>query len=73
MGNDPLYVDLTPELIAEAQRRLDFIVDEGSVVDGVDQTIDTKTKPAWYDEARFKRGQALLQKHFAAYVSEPTI
>lgn len=66
--NDPLYVHLTPELIEEAQKRLDFIADEGSVLNGVDETIDTKVKPDWYDEERFRKGQQLLQKHFTAYV-----
>lgn len=69
-NDDPLFVHLTPELIEEAQKRLDFIASEGSVVLGVDETIDASVRPDWYDEQRFKRGQELLQKHFAAYVFE---
>ena len=70
MKNDPLLVRLTPELIEAAQKRLDFIADEGSTKLGVDETIDASVRPDWYDEQRFKRGQEQLQKHFAAYVFE---
>ena len=68
MKNVELSINLTPELVAEAQRRLDFIIDEGSKVYGIDETIDVSIKPDWYNEERFKRGQQLLQKHFTAYV-----
>ena len=68
MRKDPYFVDLTPQLIGKAQKMLDFISSEGSAVNGVDETIDTKLKPDWYDEERFRKGQLLAQKHYAAYV-----
>lgn len=59
-------VNLTPELVQRAQKRLDFIAREGCTVNGVDQTIDTSIRPDWYDEERFRRGQELLRKYYTA-------
>ena len=66
MTNDHV-VELTPELIEKAQKRLDFIASEGCTVNGVDETIDAAVPPNWYDEERFRRGQQLVQKHYTAY------
>ena len=67
MTKNPYFVNLTPELIEKAQKRLDFIASQGSRVNGVDETIDATIKPDWYDEERFKRSQKLVQKYYAAY------
>ena len=67
MTQDTTYrVELTAELVERAQKRLDFIAEEGCTVNGVDETIDTSIRPDWYDEQRFRRGQELLRKHYTA-------
>lgn len=68
MKKDQFFVDLTIELIEKAQKKLDFIIDEGSTKNGVCESINPKIKPDWYDEERFKRGQQMYQKHYTAYV-----
>lgn len=45
-----LHVDLTPELIEIAQKRIDLIAKEGCTKNGVLEEIDTSVKPIWYDE-----------------------
>lgn len=48
MGKNNLYVELTPELIKEAQRRWDIISNEGCTKNGVSESINPSVKPDWH-------------------------
>lgn len=70
---DKLKPNLTPELIEEAQRRIDSIASEGCTKPGVNEEIDTNSIPEWYDEKRFKRAQSLFQEHYTAVLNNQIV
>lgn len=47
MKKDDLNVELTPELIKEAQRRWDIISNEGCTKCGMSDSINPSIKPDW--------------------------
>lgn len=66
MNQKKFYVDLTPELVRKAEDKIDFMAKEGCTKNGALENVDTSVRPIWYDEARFKRGQAVIKEHYVA-------
>lgn len=61
-----LDVELTPELVKRAQKRVDYIFSKGSSEPGVStKIIDTNLKPVWYDEERFKEAQQIAREYIS--------
>lgn len=50
MKKDDLRIELTADLIEEAQRRLDIIANEGCTKSGVSDSINPNVKPYWYEQ-----------------------
>lgn len=63
---DKFYVDLTPELIKRAQEKLNHIMNEGCVHEGVSDKFDSNAKPAWLDEERYKKAIEITQEYQSA-------
>ena len=55
--------DENERLMVSARARYQHIVDKGSYLVGVSDSIDPCTPPDWFDRAKFDRSQQIADKY----------